>query len=69
MVHLALLGVAVPHDQALAGLVDDVGVGVQVSLALDQQRRSEHFLGGQAAQLVQADAYGCFFRACGRVLY
>ena len=67
--HLPLLGVTVAHDQAFARLVDDVSVGVQVRLALDQQRRSEHFLGGQTAQLVQADAYGCFFRACGRVLY
>ena len=54
--HLALLGVTVAHDQAFARLVDYVGVGVQVGLALDQQRRSEHLLGGQTAQLVQADA-------------
>ncbi len=34
--HLALLGVAVAHDQAFARPVDDVDVGVQVGLALDQ---------------------------------
>ena len=67
--HLALLGVAVAHDQAFARPVDHLGVGVQVGLALNQQRHLEHLLGGQAAQLVQADAYGCFFRTCRRVLY
>jgi len=40
--HLPLFGVAVAHGQAFARLVDDVNVGVQVRLALDQQRRSEH---------------------------
>jgi hypothetical protein len=67
--HLALLGVAVAHDQAFARLVDYVVVSVQVGLALDQQGHLEHLLGGQTAQLVQADAGGCWCRACGRVLY
>ena len=67
--HLPLLGVAVADDQALAGAVELVGVGVQVGLALGQQRQLEHLLGGQAAQLVQADSCGCLLRACGGILY
>ena len=36
---LSFFGVAVADDQAFAGAVELVGVGVQVGLALDQQRR------------------------------
>ena len=67
--HLPLLGVTVADDEAFARLVDEVGVSVKVGLALGQERHLQHFLGGQAAQLVQADSCGCLLRACGGVLY
>jgi hypothetical protein len=57
--YLPFLGIAIADDEALARLVDQVGVGVQVGPALGEERHLEHFLGGQAAQLVQADSRGC----------
>jgi hypothetical protein len=66
---LALLGVTVADDQAFARLVELVGVGVQVGPTLSQQSYLEHLLGGQAAQLVQADRCGCLLRAWRRVMY
>jgi len=67
--YLPLLGIAIADDEALARLIDQVGVGVQVGPALGEERYLEHFLGGQAAQLVQADSRGCLLRACGGIMY
>jgi hypothetical protein len=54
--HLALPGVAVAHHQVLAGGVCLVSMGIEVGTALSQQGYLQHLLGGQPAQLVQADS-------------
>jgi hypothetical protein len=46
---------AVADHQALAGGVNDIGVGIQVGASLGQQRCGQHLLGGDPAQLVQVD--------------
>ena len=63
-------GEPVAHHQAPSGGVEDVGMGLEVGPALGCQCNRQHLLGGQTADLVQADGAGFFLanRVVGGVM-
>lgn len=49
-------GISVADHQAPPGPINQIGVVVEIGLALSEQRHPDHVLSGQAAQLVKADS-------------
>ena len=51
-------GEPVAHHQSVTGVVELLGVGLEVGPALGRQGDGQHVLGGHPAQLVEADRHG-----------
>ena len=55
---LTLAGVTVADHQTPAGLIEIIGVGVEIGLAFSQQGSGQHLLSSQPAQFVEIDRGG-----------
>jgi len=58
--HRASPGPSVAHHQAVAGLVEELGMRLEVGPALGQKGHGDHVLGGHPANLVEAQHSGFF---------